>query len=804
MISAVRIAVLIFLFVIALATLFWYWTSYKLRPDLSGQVHVQALQHPAQISWSKFGVPTIAARNEYDAMVLTGYVHAQDRLWSMTLQQLKLQGEFSRHLDATLIEKDRFYLTMGFGEAARQSFETLDMREQQLLQAYSDGVNAYIKAHRNTLPIEFTLADLQPLPWKPWHSLGVKLLWSWNHHLSFWAKPALYALEHPSRSDMARLVHWPDTTFSALMMPFDTPDPYAVEIGLGDQIAAFLGDQRPPLAGAAGTGVAMASRRPPAQSMLVATQPAPPDRSFNWYELAVQVGERYRSGMTLPGYPAIMHGSNEHLHWSVQPVPLDDGDFFSGTLFNQQIGTPVHWHTDALVDTKLADPVSMQRHILDLKDGTEVPLVTMRAFGRPIVSVSESTNAYVAYDWAGLHPTANLDGWMSLAMARDRHTLREAADRFETSPMQVLYATHSGDAGLLWGGWVLHRTRPLSMRSSGNLGRRVRLTTALSDSLAEQDTPMMFSDKVPSGLSSEISSAAFGMPWDLSEHATTLVNNHLQTSLSQTPGHTITTDVYSPFAATLVPFLVQEMEAAASEANIRRILPYLQNWQFRYEPGITAASVFEQFLYHASRRLWNAYITEGDRELLFTTAHIALRAVSTAIQRPELWPEDLAFTRREWIVQSMIDAIRDLETVLGEEPHQWQWASMASFSFTNSLLISADEKGRALRLASEQLFPLEVQDISGSAHTLRKLHRSHSRQASVFSVSTMNLERYSGFLHEGSALIIPGQSNNIFSEHYKDQLLFKNSERSQTIGSISRGPGIQEHISTQQFINSQP
>ena len=802
--SAVRIAVLILLFLIALMALFWYWSSYKLRPDLTGEVHLQALQHPAHITWSELGMPTMVVRNEYDAMVLTGYVHAQDRLWSMTLQQLKLQGRFSEYLDPSLVEKDRFYLSMGFGEAARKSYEALDSREQQLLQAYSEGVNAYIQAHRHRLPIEFTLTDMQPLLWKPWHSLGVQLLWSWSHHLSFWAKPSLYSLEHPTRAGIARLVHWPDTTAFTTMMPNEIPEPYATEIGLGEQIISFLGNQQPPITGTTGTGIAMATRRPPAQGMLIAMQATPPDRSLNWYELAVQVGDRYRSGMTLPGFPAILHGSNEYLHWSVQSVPMDDGDFFSGTLFDTQVSTPVNWHTDASLQAALSQSISLQRHILDLKDGTEVPLVTMRAFDRPIVSISESSNTYVAFDWTGLHPVANLDGWMALALARDRHALSEAASRFQTSPKQVLYATGSGDAGLLWGGWALQRERTLTMRTSGNLGQRVNLSGLIPDSLAEQDTPVMFSDRLPVDRLPEVSSTAFGMPWDLYEHAATLIDRHTQSSTVHAHRHPITRDVYSPFAASLVPLLVRELEAAGGEEKIRRILPYLQNWQFRYDPGITAASVFEQFLYHASRRLWSAYIDEHEQKLLFTTPHIALRAVSTAIQWPGLWPEELPFSRRDWMVQSMYDAIRDLETALGEEPHQWQWASLASYSFTNSLPFAAGGTGVTLRVASEQLFSLDVREISGSAHTLRKLYRSHTRQAPVIAVSSMIMESYSGFAHDGSALIIPGQSDNYFSEHYKDQLLLMNSERNQRRGRSTGDSESIERVSVQHFKNSLP
>src|SRR6185437_15221488 len=56
--------------------------------------------------------------------------------------------------------------------AARFEEANLDARTLEMLTAYSDGVNAFLDSHQNSLPLEFTILGITPQKWTPLDSLA--------------------------------------------------------------------------------------------------------------------------------------------------------------------------------------------------------------------------------------------------------------------------------------------------------------------------------------------------------------------------------------------------------------------------------------------------------------------------------------------------------------------------------------------------------------------------------------------------------------------------------------------------------
>lgn len=76
----------------------FYWTFYKPLPNYEAKHELPGLQQEVDIHWDEFGVPHIYATNEQDLYYAFGYVHAQDRLWQMTLSQIAAEGRFAEFL----------------------------------------------------------------------------------------------------------------------------------------------------------------------------------------------------------------------------------------------------------------------------------------------------------------------------------------------------------------------------------------------------------------------------------------------------------------------------------------------------------------------------------------------------------------------------------------------------------------------------------------------------------------------------------------------------------------------------------
>ena len=135
-------------------------------PRIDGTVSVPGLSSTVDIVRDADAIPHIFASNRLDGLFGLGYVHAQDRLWQMELQRRIGHGRLAEIFGAAALPQDRFLRTVGFGKAARASWETLPDRTKTLVNAYVSGVNAFIAAHHGRdLPPEFSVLRFEPEAW---------------------------------------------------------------------------------------------------------------------------------------------------------------------------------------------------------------------------------------------------------------------------------------------------------------------------------------------------------------------------------------------------------------------------------------------------------------------------------------------------------------------------------------------------------------------------------------------------------------------------------------------------------------
>ncbi len=152
-------------------------------PQVDGVLRVPGLNSEVKVYRDEWGVPHIFTENEHDLFFADGYVQAQDRLWEMVLFRaistgrlceifgnLGVPGESVMGMGLSTLAMDRRMRVMGInliglvGEALLAETQP-DVLAQ--LQAYCDGVNAFIEANRDRLPIEFQVLYFEPDPFRP-------------------------------------------------------------------------------------------------------------------------------------------------------------------------------------------------------------------------------------------------------------------------------------------------------------------------------------------------------------------------------------------------------------------------------------------------------------------------------------------------------------------------------------------------------------------------------------------------------------------------------------------------------------
>ncbi|MDD9303049.1 MAG: penicillin acylase family protein [Desulfobacter sp.] len=148
-------------------------------PSYSGEEELKGLTSKVTVKTDEFGVPHIFADNEKDLFFAQGYITARERLFQMDMTRLAGRGELSSVFGKRTLESDKFLKTVGFFRQAKKSLAALSPEGRQILQAYADGVNAYIETCDH-LPREYVFLRTRPMAWTPEDSVSGILLMSYS------------------------------------------------------------------------------------------------------------------------------------------------------------------------------------------------------------------------------------------------------------------------------------------------------------------------------------------------------------------------------------------------------------------------------------------------------------------------------------------------------------------------------------------------------------------------------------------------------------------------------------------------
>jgi len=172
--------------------------GYALNPTISpkyGNVPHEQVREGAEIVRDKWGIAHVRANNEYDLFFAVGYAQAQDRLFQMDLYRKMISGRLaevfgnrkvniSLQLEpVTMLTRDKIYRIIGFrylGEVGEAMLKEKTPHTYMLMQAFCDGVNAFIEDSGDKLPLEFKMLDYRPEPWRPAHIVALGRFVGWS------------------------------------------------------------------------------------------------------------------------------------------------------------------------------------------------------------------------------------------------------------------------------------------------------------------------------------------------------------------------------------------------------------------------------------------------------------------------------------------------------------------------------------------------------------------------------------------------------------------------------------------------
>ncbi len=157
--------------------------SRKRLPLIDGKLEFAGLSAPVEVVRDQWGIPHIYAENIHDLFFAQGFVHAQDRFWQMEINRRTANGTLSEIFGEIALDTDRATRTFGFARLGQTDWENADGDLRAAIQAYAEGVNAFLQHPDCPLPVEFSLLRYQPEPWRPEDSLTFSrvMIWQLSH-----------------------------------------------------------------------------------------------------------------------------------------------------------------------------------------------------------------------------------------------------------------------------------------------------------------------------------------------------------------------------------------------------------------------------------------------------------------------------------------------------------------------------------------------------------------------------------------------------------------------------------------------
>ncbi|HEX6929087.1 MAG TPA: penicillin acylase family protein [Gammaproteobacteria bacterium] len=298
----------------------WLWMRASL-PQLDGKVALDGLIAEVSVERDSLGVATIHAANVADLARATGFVHAQERFFQMDLLRRSAAGEMAALIGADAVAYDRDRRRHGLRAVAQQVLAKAPVRVRRLLEAYAEGVNAGLAA-LGARPFAYGVLRAEPARWLPEDSVLVVHAMYFDLHDEHASRERfLAALYAHFPAPFVEFLVPPGTAWDAPMMggaftPPPVPDASIIDF-------RNRADAKAP-ASIAMDELAPGSNNWAVDDTLSATGAPIVANDMHlghgvpniWFRLRLKLaGELDVTGVSLPGVPGVIAGSNGHIAW---------------------------------------------------------------------------------------------------------------------------------------------------------------------------------------------------------------------------------------------------------------------------------------------------------------------------------------------------------------------------------------------------------------------------------------------------------------------------------------------------------
>ena len=428
--KALFVIVLLLFGLLIAASAIGYSLIVRSIPEYDADYSVEGVDFPLEIVRDQYAVPHIFGQQDRDVMFGLGFVHAQDRLWQMTMFRRSAMGRLAELFGERAIASDLLMRQLDLEGVAQQALAHQSPRTLEFLEAYAAGVNAWIRIVNDDAlgrgAPEFFLFPAKIRSWTPADSLAVMNLLAFQ--LAGHADDELLRHALHSRLPMQRIF---DLLPTDPLPPIASTEPSS-QLQNGSQI-----DLQTRFG--ASNAWAVAPHMSASGGSLMAGDPhlqfTAPSR---WMLARLELSTGDVIGATVPGMPIMPIGRSDHLGWTVTASYLDDQDIYieridpsdSERVLGPEGYKPMRsaWTTIAVADS---DDRRFRLHWTD--NGPILPVSWL--------SARQVTDEVMSLAWTGLAPgNRSMTAAIDLMMSRGVEEAIAATRDFRTPSLNLILA----------------------------------------------------------------------------------------------------------------------------------------------------------------------------------------------------------------------------------------------------------------------------------------------------------------------------------------------------------------------------
>jgi len=741
------------------------------KPNYADSLSLDGLKEKVEVKYDTYGIPHIYAKNEHDAYMALGYVHAQERLFQMEMIRRVASGTLSEILGPDLLSVDKLFRTLGIFQKSKElakQYHASNEAHKESANAYFKGINTFIK--QGATPIEFTIIGIPKREFSIEDAYNAAGYMSFGFAEGFKVDPILSQLVNKYGVNYLEDIAIVSPNDSTRIQSFSKIDSSQIT-----SLAQVIEKIPIPLLIGSNSWVIGSDRTKSGKPVFENDTHIAYSQPSVWFEAHLEYPGMSHYGHYLAGVPFALLGHNQLAAIGLTMFENDDVDLYAEKL--DLINSDKIWQNNQW------ENLQSRAEIINIKDGAPDTLIVRNSSHGPIVNdiffKEHKNNAPVAAWWSYLHYSADLlKAIYQLNHIQSIDDARRGASMIEAPGLNVMYADTSGNIAW-WASAKLpirpsHVNSKLILNGSSGLDEITGYYDFSKNPQAENPPwGYVYSANNQPDTVDGVLYPGYYFPRDRAGRIVDIINSKTEdwtaTDSKQMAGN-VTSNVQAEIAHLMSKLII---ESSVSDTN--EFGEILANWDGDHQINQIEPSI------HYTLQSWLLHYTMSDElgyDNLKKLAQTSILKKSYLIifsNENSVWWDDINTPKKETRIDIISKAVKSTLTTLEQnfnssDSKDWKWGNIHTITH-NHPLGQVDALKKYFNVG-----PLEI--IGGNEVINNQMFALDT--TGVFPVVAGPAVRTVIDLSnmKGAESINPtGQSGNFLSKHYDDQAqMFVNVE----------------------------